>query len=375
MECIAVSKNIYIPLPCDYHWHARQGLMFHKMHHHTTKRCGRALLMPNTVEGAGLSGPIADVPDLKKYYQLVSSKMDPCQPLMTIKLLKSTTPEIIRRCHLWGAVAAKLYPEGATTHAHDGIPVSWLEMERHKEGVAVGKSNGRLLTPQQSFLDVIGEMEKSDMVLCLHGEMPNYATYTGDDSLSAVGAFLDFVEYLGHQFPNLRIVLEHISTKKEVDMVKHWHNLRNGKIIATVTAHHLEFTVNDVIGKPYHYCRPPAQYYFDKNALIDFVTSGHPAAVLGTDSAVHPKSKKECPETCAGVFSSPVFVEYLTELFENRDAIRHVDKFFCRSGDEFYRQKSIDQFVKITRNEWTVPEEYDGLRPFLAGRRLKWSII
>ncbi|MEF2985623.1 hypothetical protein V3477_31620, partial [Pseudomonas aeruginosa] len=80
----------------------------------------------------------ADVPDLKNYYRLVASKMDQCQPLMTIKLLKSTTPETIRRCHAWGAVAAKLYPEGATTNAHDGIPTSWLEMERYKDGIASG---------------------------------------------------------------------------------------------------------------------------------------------------------------------------------------------------------------------------------------------
>lgn len=371
---IGTHKCISVPLPCDYHWHARQGPMFHKMHHHTVKRCGRALLMPNTVKGMGLFGPIADVNDLKTYYRLVESHMDPCEPLMTIKLLKSTTPETIRRCHTWGAVAAKLYPEGATTNSHDGIPVSWLEMDRYKDGIAAGGSTGTLLTPNQSFLDVLAEMERVDMVLCLHGEMPNYASYTGDDSLTAVRAFLDFVDYLIYQFPKLRIVLEHISTKQEVDMVKQWYNLRNGRVAATVTAHHLEFTVNEVVGRNYNYCRPPAQYHFDRMALTEFVTSGHPAAILGTDSAAHPKYKKECAECCAGVFSAPTFLEYLTGVFDTRDAMRHIEGFFCKHGDEFYGLKPLNQFIKMAKREWLVPDDYDGLRPFMAGQKLAWSL-
>lgn len=367
------AKSISVLLPSDYHWHARQGPMFHKMHTHTTKRAGRALLMPNTVKGAGLRGPIADVDDLKAYSRLVTPYMDPCKPLFAIKLLKTTTPETIRRCHQWGAVSAKLYPQGATTNAHDGIPVEWLEMERFKDGVAAGGSTGKLVSPNVNFLDVIGAMEQCGMVLCLHGEMPNYDSYTGDHSLTAVRAFLDFVDYLIYQFPNLRIVLEHISTQQEVEMVKQWYNIRDGRVVATVTAHHLELTVNDVVGHPYNYCRPPAQFHFDRTALVEFVTSGHPAAVLGTDSAAHPKSKKECAECCAGVFSGPTFLEYLVGLFHDRDSMRSLDAFLAKNGDEFYVMKPLGHCVRMAKQEWAVPDEYDGLRPFMAGKKLPWS--
>jgi len=378
---IAGPASISIPLASDYHWHARQGTLFSKLYRHTTKRCARVLLMPNTVPGFGLRGPIADENDLERYYAIVHKRLAPCKALMTIKLLPTTTPETILRCHRWGAVAAKLYPfaksrpDQATTNAHDGIPVEWLEVERYKDGLEAGGSKGRLQAPNQNFLDVLGQMEKLDMVLCLHGEMPNYDAYTGDHTLTAVGAFLDFVDYLVYSYPRLRIVLEHISTAAEVNLVKQWYNMRNGRLVATVTPHHTEHTVNKVVTSPYAYCRPPAQYYFDRDALADFITSGHPAAVCGTDSAAHPKSKKECAEPCAGIFNAPVFLEYFTGLFEQRNALNHLAAFLVKNGDDFYEQKPLEQFVRLYRRPWTVPLQYQGLRPFKAGETLTWSMV
>jgi dihydroorotase len=333
-----------LPLLTDLHVHLRQDDLLARVAPYTDHCCAYALVMPN------LTPPVTTPERLIAYRGALSKQLKHSTPLMTFKLLAHTTPEMVRALRDAGAVAGKLYPEGVTTNSQDGI--------------------GRecLLQPQNYplFLDALGEMERLDMVLCLHGEMP------GAFCLDRERELLPFVAWLVDTFPKLRVVLEHITTAEAARLVADASG-RGKRLAATITAHHLMLTLDDVIGdklRPHHFCKPIAKRPEDVEALWSVVR--HPAFFLGSDSAPHRVRDKECAEGCAGVFTAPVLPEVLATLFEARDALDVLPEFVSRRGNAFYGLRQPDTTLRLVKDSWRVPEQCGGVVPLLAGQGLAW---
>ena len=333
--------TITIRMPDDFHVHFREGELLRRLAYLVAQQFGRAIAMPNT-----LNPPIRTVDDAIPYRdEILMHSGNGFQPLMTLKLYPDTTPEVVRGAHAAGVVAVKYYPEGVTTNAEDGVSV------------------GRLSELYPAF----EAMQDIGMLLLLHGEMP------GVFCLDREAAFLEVLRRLCSDFPGLKIVLDHITTAGAVEAV---YTLP-ATVAATITLHHLELTLDDVIGDkimPHNFCKPVVKRPQDREALCYAVTSGNPKFFFGSDSAPHPICAKECAEGCAGVFTAPVAMPRLMEFFETLGCLTKLDPFVSQFGAEFYGLPLNQGTLTLVREPWIVPVEYAGVRPYLAGRTIIWRI-
>jgi len=301
-----VTDALTIRRPDDFHLHLRDGEMLWGVAPVTAEHFARALVMPN------LTPPVTTGPEAVAYKgRILRATEGTCtgfEPLMTIKVVKGTTPALIREAKDLGVVAAKLYPQGVTTNSSDGLTIEMLE---------------RAYPAFEAMVDL-------DMVLCVHGEVPG--AYPPDRELNFVGGpLMDLLE----SFPDLRIVLEHATTEVACIAVRHSPNLA-----ATITAHHLVLTMSDVLGgelKPHLFCKPIAKRISDREALVEAATSGHPRFFFGSDSAPHPVGRKECASCCAGVYSAPVAMATLAEVFDRAGALDRLEGFASEHGASWYR--------------------------------------
>jgi dihydroorotase len=277
------------------------------------------------------------------------------EPLMTIKIDANCTPEKVREAKLAGAIAGKIYPEGLTTNSEGGI------------------TRDMFTEMPVSFQDVLSEMEDSGMVLCLHGEMP------GVETLNREQVFLNWLDKVLMIYPNLKVVLEHITTWEAVEFVK---NYSGNNLAATITVHHLILTLDDIIGdklNPHAFCKPVPKLLKDRSALRWAATSNDPRFFLGTDSAPHLRENKECAAGCAGVYTAPVMTEALIQVFEEEDewgwgVLDRLENFMTRFGERFYGLKPVTEKLTFTQEEWRVPDLIDGVVPLYAGKKLKWRL-
>lgn len=337
-----------IPRPYDFHVHLRDGDMLRRVLLHTSDHFAGALVMPNTTK------PILTVDDARAYEKFIQDSFNQGQigrfspihvpnfsPLMTIKLTKTTTPEIVRACQ--GVVTAgKFYPEGMTTNSADGV------------------KNVRDLYP------VFEAMQDIDMVLCLHGETPDVFCMDREK------AFLRDLKDIATLFPKLRIVLEHITTVDAVEAVL----TLPANVAATITVHHMLLTLDDVIGdmlRPHHFCKPIAKRPHDRDMLSYVARCGNPKVFLGTDSAPHLVERKECAHGCAGVFTAPVAMSLLAEMFEGFE--ESLARFTSLNGCAFYKIEPSQDQVVIQEESWTVPTSYNGVVPLYAGKTLKYKVL
>lgn len=341
---------VHIPAAADMHTHLRQGTLLGYTVQPTAERCQTVLVMPNT------NPPILTVEDAEDYHKRIKrySCMKDVQVLLTLKLQEDTTPAEVLKASRAGITAYKLYPANVTTNSHDGISEEFLT------------------DPPQEFMDCFEVMRKTGMVLCLHGEMP------GHSILDRESVFLDFVDFLAYNFPKLRVVLEHISTYEQVEHVRKLADSSQLDIGATITAHHLFLTLDDVIGdkiNPHNFCKPVPKMQSDRTALRKAAMSGEPWFFLGTDSAPHEKDHKECAHGCAGVYTAPVFMECLIQLFEEFGEVAKLANFVCKFGSDYYKIERTNNSIKRYRKErWRVPMSINGLRPFMAGQDLQWKL-
>lgn len=341
-----------IPMPLDMHVHLREGAMLDLVAKHTAAQFSAALIMPNTTKSI-LTGE-----DVKRYQEeiLMATRegyLSDFTPLMTIKLTEETTVNTIMGAHK-EIVAAKLYPQGVTTNSADGV----------RDWKTIGPA--------------LAALQDMDKVLCIHGEHPESFVMDREED------YLDTIEQISEAFPKLRIVLEHISTRAAAEWVE---SSREG-IAATITAHHLFLTLDDVVGgmlKPHNFCKPIAKREEDRDALRRKALSGHPKFFLGTDSAPHAVGKKECHSGCAGVFSAPVAMGLLAELFFRKDQAwvwptrrLQLQRFAHDNAQAFYRMPFTPRTLQIMESDWQVPNSFihdpSGTRviPFYAGRILHW---
>jgi dihydroorotase len=210
-------------------------------------------------------------------------------------------------------------------------------------------------------------MERHALVVCCHGEKP------GVFSLDREEAFLEEFSEVATSHPGTRFVLEHVSTAAAVRRVGEL----GSNVAATITLHHLEITLDDVIGgnlRPHLFCKPVAKRESDRQALRDAAFSGNPKFFFGSDSAPHRIDRKECASGCAGVYSMPVALEGLAEVFDRSGARARLADFVAGFGADFYDLPRTTETITLVRAPWTVPAIVDGVVPYRAGETLAWRI-
>lgn len=339
----------------DMHVHLRTDAILKTVLPFTTSYAARVIIMPNTRPRAILC---AD--DVIWYRDAIYHAIDELftdgvltehpdfEPLMTIEIRDSTTPEMVAAARRVGAVAGKVYPLGVTTNADEGLRFFF----------------------EPKILDTFRAMRDVRMPLLIHGELDRARTTV----MAREEAFLPTLPRLAEAIPDLKIVLEHVSTREGVMLI----NGLGANVAATITAHHLRLTINDVIGdgiRPHQMCMPVPKGFDDRDALIEAATSGNPKFFLGSDSAPHVRGKKECAKGACGVFSSPTLPETLAEKFEEVGRLDRLDDFASRFGAAVYGLPRNEGVITLERRERTVPGEIGGIVPFRAGEALRWSLV
>jgi dihydroorotase len=342
-------KKLTITKPDDWHLHLRDGLEMSSVVGMTAKQMGRAIIMPN------LSPPIKTSEQALLYREEIIQALPndtSFSPLMTLYLTDNTTQkDIIKASNEEHVHAVKLYPLGATTNSDSGV------------------SN------LSNTYAAIEQMQKEGIPLLVHGEV----TDSGVDIFDREKVFLETIlGPLVKNFPELKVVLEHITTKDSVDFV----NQGNTNIAATITPHHLLANRNHLfVGgiRPHYYCLPVLKRRVPhQEALITAATSGNSKFFLGTDSAPHDKSQKESACGCAGVFSAHAAIELYAEVFDRTNKIDMLEGFASHFGPDFYGLPRNIETITLEQASWQVPESYDfsssTVIPFYAGRSLSWRL-
>jgi len=336
--------------PDDWHLHLRQGEVMSSVVGMTAKQMGRAIVMPN------LSPPVRNAQEALRYRkEIVCSlpKGTSFNPLMTLYLTDKTTKQnIIEAGNNEHVYAVKLYPAGATTNSESGV------------------------TSVLGVYPVIEQMQKEGVPLLVHGEV----THADIDVFDREKVFIETVlAPLLKNFPELKVVLEHITTKEAVDFVSG----SSDNVAATITAHHLLANRNHMLVggiKPHYYCLPVLKRKSPhQEALIAAATSGSAKFFLGTDSAPHDKYQKESACGCAGVFSAHAAIELYAEVFDRANKIEMLEGFASHHGPDFYGLKRNTESITLEKKSWTVPESYklanSEIVPFFGGRSLSWRLL
>ena len=336
--------------PDDWHLHLRQGEVMRSVVGMTAKQMGRAIVVPN------LSPPVRNAQEALRYRkEIVCSlpKGTSFNPLMTLYLTDKTTKQnIIEAGNNEHVYAVKLYPAGATTNSESGV------------------------TSVLGVYPVIEQMQKEGVPLLVHGEV----THADIDVFDREKVFIETVlAPLLKNFPELKVVLEHITTKEAVDFVFG----SSDNVAATITAHHLLANRNHMLVggiKPHYYCLPVLKRKSPhQEALIAAATSGSAKFFLGTDSAPHDKYQKESACGCAGVFSAHAAIELYAEVFDRANKIEMLEGFASHHGPDFYGLKRNTESIMLEKNSWVVPESYklanSEIVPFFGGRSLSWRLL
>ena len=335
------SQTLTIRKPDDWHVHLRDGEMLARVAPYTARQFARAIVMPNLVP------PVTSVDAARDYRKRILEVTPPAfTPLMTCYLTDQTSPDEIARGHSEGVwVAAKLYPAGATTNSASGV------------------------TDVRNIYPALARMEKIGMVLCVHGEVTDPEV----DVFDREAVFIERVlTRLTSDFPELKIVLEHVTTSDAADFV------RSGRVAATITPQHLIINRNALFAgglRPHAYCLPVAKREEHRLAIRRLATSGLPNVFLGTDSAPHARHAKESACGCAGIFNAPFALESYATVFDEEDALDRFEAFASVNGAQFYDLPVNEDLVMLERAEVEVPEEIDGVVPFHAGETLGWRIV
>jgi dihydroorotase len=340
-------KTLTITRPDDWHLHVRNGAVLTAVIAHTARQFARAIIMPN------LRPPVTTVSQALAYreeiLQAVPKGLD-FRPLMTLYLTNSTTVDEIRKAAESEHIHAfKLYPAGATTHSDSGV------------------------ADIKSIYPLLAAMEIHDIPLLIHGEVADEQCDIFDRERVFIDSHLTGIR---QHFPDLRIVVEHVTTSEAVQFVQtHTH------IAATITPQHLLFNRNALLAggiRPHHYCLPIIKREHHRLALVAAATGGDSRFFLGTDSAPHLTSLKESACGCAGCFSAHAALEFYADIFERADALDKLEGFASFYGADFYRLPRNSGTVTLQKTPWKIPAVYEqnglSITPLKAGEALSWKI-
>lgn len=330
--------------PDDFHLHLRQGEAMAEWARASARHFARALVMPNTV-------PPIDDPDRLLAYKagIEAAAGRGFQPLMAFKLMpgmKAGTVEALKKA---GCFAGKYYPAGATTNSQDG------------------------LSSPDAAREALLAMEALGIPLSVHAELPEAFV------LEREKAFLPTIANLCEEYPNLKIVVEHLSCASTLEFLRSLPE----RVGATVTVHHLLFCLDDLMGEgldPHLFCKPVVKTPKDRQALADAVLSGDPRIFFGSDSAPHPRAKKEGPFALGGpyapggVFSAPTALPLLAELFDRAGKLPMLEDFTAAFGARFYGLPLNQGRIKLARAAFRAPEEIGGAIVLRGGEELGYMV-
>ncbi|EJE4197703.1 dihydroorotase [Vibrio cholerae] len=339
--------TLTITRPDDWHVHLRDGDVLADTVRDISRYNGRALIMPNTVP------PVTTTEMALAYRErIMAAQPEPhFEPLMALYLTDNTSPEEIRKAKASGkVVAAKLYPAGATTNSDSGV------------------------TSAEKIYSVLQAMQEVGMLLLVHGEVTTHEI----DIFDREKVFLDTVlAPIVADFPQLKIVLEHITTAEAVNFVRQ----ANENVAATITAHHLLFNRNHMLVggiRPHFYCLPILKRATHQHALVAAATSGSKKFFLGTDSAPHAKGRKEAACGCAGSYTAHAALELYAEVFEKEGKLENLEAFASFNGPDFYGLPRNQETVTLTKQAWPVAESMplgsDIVVPIRAGENIEWTV-
>lgn len=324
-----MTQTLTIRRPDDWHLHLRDGAMLRAVLPHTAQHFARAIIMPNLVP------PVVTGADAAAYRDRILAALPEgadFTPLMTLYLTEDTDPEDVAKAHGQGLIhAVKLYPAGATTNSASGV---------------------------SDFSRVSGVLEKMAQIglpLCTHGEVTDPAV----DIFDREAVFIDRVlDPIRKTHPELRVVMEHITTSDAVDYVM----TADRNLAATITTHHLVINRNHILAggiKPHYYCLPVAKREQHRLALRRAATSGDARFFLGTDSAPHTDANKLLPCGCAGCFTAPNTMSILAEVFEQDAALDRLEAFASRNGPAFYGLPVNEDTLTLVRETPEHPGHID----------------
>lgn len=346
------GAEITITRPDDWHLHLRDGEVLWSVLPPSAARFGRALTMPN------LKPPVTAVKMAAEYRERILAalpKGSDFEPLMTLYLTDNTSPYEIDRAVESGFVkAVKYYPAGATTNSDAGV------------------------TSIKKVYPVLERMQKLGMVLCVHGEVVDPTV----DIFDREAVFIEKVLLpLRKDFPELKIVLEHITTKQGVQFIIHEERSHH-PTAGTITAHHLLLNRNALFAggiRPHHYCLPVLKREEHRQALLWAATSGRPGYFPGTDSAPHAKGTKETACGCAGCYTAHAAIELYTEVFEAAGALDMLEGFASHFGADFYGLPRNTGKITLVKEPWQVPMGYsigdnNSVIPLRAGEMVQWKM-
>ncbi len=341
-------NTLTITRPDDWHLHVRDGAALATVVPHTAAQFGRAIIMPN------LKPPVTTAAQALAYAQriraAVPAGMD-FEPLMTLYLTDMLPSDEILRAKDAGVVAAKLYPAGATTNSDAGV------------------------TDIRKTFKTLEAMQRAGMLLLVHGEV----TSPDIDLFDREAVFIDQqLIPLRRDFPELKIVFEHITTKEAA------HYVRDACAFtaATLTAHHLLFNRNAIFTggiRPHYYCLPVLKRETHRLALVQAATSGSAKFFLGTDSAPHPAHLKEHASGCAGCYTAHAAMELYAQAFDAAGALDKLEGFASFHGADFYGLPRNSGRITLKRESWMPPESYAfgeaQLKPLAGGEPLAWRMV
>jgi dihydroorotase len=341
-----MTDTLTIRRPDDWHVHLRDGEMLEGVVAHTARQFARAIVMPN------LSPPVTTVEAGRAYRERILAAVPQgmaFEPLITCYLTDTLSPDEVAKGHQEGVfTAAKLYPAHATTGSAHGV------------------------TDVAHIRGVLERMQEIDMPLLIHGEVTDHDIDIFDREKVFIERTMDG---LVCDFPELRIVFEHITTKDAADFV----TASGPNVAATITPQHLHINRNAMFAggiRPHAYCLPVAKRELHRLALRNAATSGNPKFFLGTDSAPHAQSAKESACGCAGIFNAPYALESYLAAFEEEGALDKFEGFASLHGPAFYRLPVNTGTVTLRKGPTTVPESIDcagtPVVPFHADETLGW---
>jgi len=344
-----MPKTITLRKPYDMHLHLRDGLNLKRTVIDASREFSYAVIMPNLVP------PITNYQQAYDYYLRITEHVPQntnFKPLMTLYLTDQTSASDIKEAYNSKlVVAAKLYPAGATTNSALGV------------------------TSLDKIYSVLEVMAEISMPLLLHGEVADFEV----DVFEREAKFIEQkLIPLVAKFPNLKVVLEHITTKDAVQFVT--ESAKN--IAATITPQHLMYNRNHMLVggiKPHLYCLPILKKSLHQKALINAAISGNAKFFLGTDSAPHVVGKKENSCGCAGCYSAFHAIELYAEVFAEYDALDKLESFSSEFSADFYGLEHIQETITLVKKTWQIPDKLsladEHVIPLNAGQYLNWQLM
>ncbi len=332
-----MPTEIFLQSPLDMHIHLREGAMLDLVAPLSAETFAGGVIMPNLVP------PVADLERLEWYMGEVRRAVGEhiFTPYMALFFRNYSEADLAAvREHIIGI---KLYPEGVTTNSEGGV---------------------KSLSDAEQTMAMMQDM---DIPLLVHGEVPESFVMDRESD------FLPIYDELAQKFPRLKIIMEHITTAAAVKLLDRYENVH-----ATVTLQHLLITLDDVAGgllNPHLFCKPIAKRPEDRDALLHAALTAHPKLMFGSDSAPHPLEKKECCGCAAGVFTAPVALAMLAELFDAHDALDKLQAFVSGNAQSIYGLTPPAKTVHLLKEPCTVPAKYGDVVPIRSGGEIGWRVV